>query len=147
MRHHFKSAALGLALIVAAAAPVAAQVTAPPSVQAGSYKLDSDHGKITWSVTHFGFSTYIGQFATVNATMKLDPKNLGATVLDGAVIEEGGMLAAGGLLTPGKRIGRNELWSGAPAKLWKVMDAETRAGWDRTAIHYADLGQRFRVGR
>ena len=72
---------------------------------------------------------------------------MGATVLDGAVIEEGGMLAAGGLLTPGKRIGRNELWSGAPAKLWKVMDADTRARFDKTAIHYADLGQRFRAGR
>ena len=42
---------------------------------------------------------------------------ISATVLDGAVIEEGGMLGAGGLLTPGKVIGRNELWVGAPAKL------------------------------
>lgn len=71
---------------------------------------------------------------------------MGATVLDGAVIEEGGMLAAGGLLTPGKVIGRNELWSGSPARLWKVMDAETRGRFDKTAIHYADLGQRFRAG-
>ena len=71
---------------------------------------------------------------------------MGATVLDGAVIEEGGMLAAGGLLTPGKVIGRNELWAGSPARLWKVMDAETRGRFDKTAIHYADLGQRFRAG-
>jgi polyisoprenoid-binding protein YceI len=86
VRHHFKFAALGLALVLAAVAPASAQiVTAPAQVQAGVYKLDSDHGKITWSVTHFGFSTYIGQFATVNATLKVDPKNLGATVLDATI--------------------------------------------------------------
>jgi gamma-carbonic anhydrase len=71
---------------------------------------------------------------------------MGATVLDGAVIEEGGMLGASGLLTPGKRIGRNELWMGAPAKLVRVMSAEERAGWDETAIHYKELAQRFRSG-
>ncbi len=71
---------------------------------------------------------------------------MGATVLDGAVIEEGGMLAAGGLLAPGKRIGPMELWAGAPARLKRVMDAEERALWDRTATHYAKLAARFRAG-
>lgn len=71
---------------------------------------------------------------------------MGAIVLDGAVIEEGGMLAAGGLLTPGKRIGRNELWAGAPAKLLRVMGAEERARWDWNAAHYAELAQRFKAG-
>ena len=71
---------------------------------------------------------------------------MGATVLDGAVIEEGGMLAAGGLLTPDKRIGRNELWAGSPARLMRVMDAEERARWDRTAAHYVELAARTRTG-
>ena len=71
---------------------------------------------------------------------------MGATVLDGAVIEEGGMLAAGGLLTPNKVIGPNELWSGSPAKLWRVMSAEERAGFDQTAVHYAELAGRFKAG-
>ena len=71
---------------------------------------------------------------------------MGATVLDGAVIEEGGMLGARGLLTPGKRIGRNELWTGAPARLVRVMSADERAAWDKTAVHYQELAQRFRVG-
>ncbi|WP_426958081.1 gamma carbonic anhydrase family protein [Muricoccus radiodurans] len=70
---------------------------------------------------------------------------MGATVLDGAVIEEGGMLGAGGLLPPGKKIGPNELWLGSPAKLVRVMSAEERAGWDRTAHHYAELAQRHRA--
>jgi carbonic anhydrase/acetyltransferase-like protein (isoleucine patch superfamily) len=71
---------------------------------------------------------------------------MGATVLDGAVIEEGGMLGACGLLTPGKTIGRNELWTGAPATLRRVMTDEERTGWDQTAIHYAELAQRYRAG-
>ncbi len=69
---------------------------------------------------------------------------MGATVLDRAVIEEGGMIGAGGLLPPGKRIGPNELWMGSPAKLVRVMDAEERARFDRTAVHYAELAQRHR---
>ena len=71
---------------------------------------------------------------------------MGATVLDGATIAAGGMLAAGGLLTPGKRIGPGELWAGAPARLKRVMDEEERASWDRTATHYVELAQRYRVG-
>ncbi len=86
MRQHFRFAALGLAIVLAGVAPASAQLTtSAAAVQAGSYRLDPDHSKITWSITHFGFSTYIGQFATVNATMKLDPKNLGATVLDATI--------------------------------------------------------------
>jgi carbonic anhydrase/acetyltransferase-like protein (isoleucine patch superfamily) len=71
---------------------------------------------------------------------------MGATVLDGAVIEAGGMLAAGALLTPNKRIGPNELWQGSPARLWRVMDAEERAKFDKTAGHSVELAQRMRNG-
>jgi carbonic anhydrase/acetyltransferase-like protein (isoleucine patch superfamily) len=71
---------------------------------------------------------------------------MGATVLDGAVIEEGGMLAAGALLTPNKRIGRNEMWQGAPARLTRVMDADEQAKFARTAVHYAELAARFIKG-
>jgi polyisoprenoid-binding protein YceI len=84
MRSPFRTAALGLAAALLVAGPAAqAQITASPAaVQAGTYKLDPAHGKITWSITHFGFSTYVGQFAHVDATLKLDPKALGATALD-----------------------------------------------------------------
>ena len=33
-------------------------------------------------MNHFGFSTYIGQFATVNGVLKLDPKAVGAASVD-----------------------------------------------------------------
>jgi carbonic anhydrase/acetyltransferase-like protein (isoleucine patch superfamily) len=70
---------------------------------------------------------------------------MGATVLDRSVIEEGGMLGAGGLLPPGKVIGPNELWMGNPAKLARVMTAEERARFDRTALHYVELAKRHRA--
>lgn len=83
MRNLYKSAAFAAFLALSAAGAAQAQTTTvPAAVQAGSYKLDPGHSKITWSVTHFGFSTYIGQFAHVDATLKVDPKAVGASALD-----------------------------------------------------------------
>ncbi len=79
----FKTAAFAAVLALSAAGAAQAQLTtSPAAVQAGTYKLDPAHGKITWSVTHFGFSTYIGQFSTVNATLKVDPKAPAASSVD-----------------------------------------------------------------
>lgn len=71
---------------------------------------------------------------------------IAATVLDGCVIEQGGMLAAGGLLTPGKVIGPNELWTGSPAKLRRVMDTDEQNRFARNAEVYRELARRFRAG-
>jgi gamma-carbonic anhydrase len=100
------------------------------------------------------FSAFIGDDVTVGHNAVIHActlKNrafvgIGATVLDGAVIEEGGMLAAGGLLTPGKVIGPNEMWTGAPAKLRRVMDAEERSRFDRNAVVYRELARQFLAG-
>lgn len=43
---------------------------------AGDYKLDPNHGSITWSVSHFGLSNYTARFTKMDATITLDPKNL-----------------------------------------------------------------------
>ncbi len=96
--------------------------------------------------TMIGDDVTVGHACIIHACTLEDRAfvGMGATVLDGAVIEAGGMLAAGSLLTPGKRIGRGEMWSGSPAKLWKVMDTETQARFGKTAPHYAALAQRFR---
>jgi carbonic anhydrase/acetyltransferase-like protein (isoleucine patch superfamily) len=50
------------------------------------------------------------------------------------------------LLTPGKVIGRNEMWTGSPAKLRRVMDADERVRFDRNAVVYRDLAKRFLGG-
>ena len=71
---------------------------------------------------------------------------MGATVLDGAVIERGGMLGAAALLTPGKRIGPNELWTGAPARFQRVMSPEERSKFDQNAIHYVERAAEYLAG-
>ncbi|HYZ23961.1 MAG TPA: gamma carbonic anhydrase family protein [Rhodopila sp.] len=98
--------------------------------------------------THIGDDVTVGHNAVIHAcTLKNRAfVGIGAVVLDGAVIEEGGMLAAGGLLPPGKVIGPNELWTGSPAKLRRVMDEEERKRFDRNAVVYRDLAKRFRSG-
>ena len=63
----------------------AALTRVPAEVQAGAYALDSDHGKITWSVDHLGFSTYKGQFVNVDADLVLDPANPSAATLTAAI--------------------------------------------------------------
>ncbi|WP_019906789.1 YceI family protein [Methylobacterium sp. 77] len=71
-----------LALLLLASTCAQAQETPPdggPSsdptqVRAGAYVLDPAHGKITWSVSHLGYSTYYGQITDVAAKADLDPK-------------------------------------------------------------------------
>ena len=46
----------------------------PTQVRPGAYVLDPDHGKVTWSVSHLGYSTYYGQFTGLTGTLTLDPK-------------------------------------------------------------------------
>src|SRR6202046_483474 len=101
-----------------------------------------------------GMDTFIGDDVTVGHNAVIHActlKNrafvgISATVLDGAIIEEGGMLGAGGLLTPGKVIGPNELWTGSPAKMRRVMDAEERTRFDRNEIVYRELAKKFLAG-
>ena len=83
-----RSAAAGALAVAMIAGGVTAQTAAtqnPAEVQAGTYKLDSSHGKITWSVKHLGFSTYVGQFTNVSADLTLDPANPSASTLTATV--------------------------------------------------------------
>ena len=95
-----------------------------------------------------GDDVTVGHAAIIHACVLEDRAfvGMGATVLDGAVIEAGGMLAAGALLTPNKRVGRGELWQGAPARLARVMSADEAARFAETAPHYVALAARFRAG-
>ena len=90
MRSPFvKYAVVGaLALSLAAGGAVVAQAALtkiPAEVTAGNYDLESSHGKITWSVNHFGLSTYTGQFVNVKAQLKLDPANPSASTLTATI--------------------------------------------------------------
>ena len=95
-----------------------------------------------------GEDVTVGHMAIVHAATLQDGAfvAMGAIVLDGAVIETGGVLAAGAVLTPGKRIGANELWTGTPARLSRVLSGEERERFAMTAPYYAQNGLRFRRG-
>ena len=85
-RFAFVAAALALTGVSAAAiAQVDGFVRNPAQVQSGTYVLDPSHGKITWSVDHMGFSTYVGQFTNVAATLNLDVRNPAASKLQAEV--------------------------------------------------------------
>ncbi|WP_293473331.1 YceI family protein [Phenylobacterium sp.] len=82
MRHSFQIAAYGLAAALLLAPVANAQTTqVPAQARAGAYTLNSDHSKITWSVNHLGFSTYVGQFHGVTGTLRIDPASLATTEL------------------------------------------------------------------
>lgn len=76
---------LTLSLVGGVVTAQTATTRVPAEVQAGTYKLDSGHGKITWSVNHLGFSTYVGQFINVSADLTLDPANPSASTLTATV--------------------------------------------------------------
>ena len=78
--------AAAAALMTSGAVVARTQATqVPAEVRAGSYVLDSAHGKITWSVNHLGFSTYYGQFVNVQAELNLDPANPSASTLSATI--------------------------------------------------------------
>lgn len=77
--------ALALSLAGGGVVAQAALTKIPAEVQAGTYTLDASHGKITWSIDHMGFSTYIGQFINVSADLTLDPANPSASTLTASV--------------------------------------------------------------
>lgn len=77
--------ALAVSLAGGAVVAQAALTKNPAEVTAGNYDLESSHGKITWSVNHFGLSTYTGQFVNVKAELKLDPANPSASTLTATI--------------------------------------------------------------
>lgn len=89
MTHFVRYAIAGVAaaaLLTSGAVVARTQTTqVPAEVRAGAYALDSDHGKITWSVSHMGFSTYYGQFVNVQAALNLDPANPSASTLTATI--------------------------------------------------------------
>jgi polyisoprenoid-binding protein YceI len=73
--------ALAIALTARAQPPT---VPSPPAmgVQAGDYLLTSGHTKVVFTVAHFPFGAYAGQFVGASGEMRLDPKDLSASRLD-----------------------------------------------------------------
>ena len=120
-------------------------IGARSNVQDGSviYVTRSRHG------TEIGDDVLIGHMAIVHGCVIESHGfvGLGSIVMDACVIEGDGMLAAGALLTPGKRIGRRELWTGRPAVLARRLSdddiARNRAG----CAGYVELARLHRAAQ
>ena len=94
-------------------------------VHCDSPKPGNEHGY----PTIIGDDVLIGHLAMVHGCTLEDGSFVGlsSVVMDGCRIEEGGMLAAGAMLTPGKTIGREQLWIGSPAKYARDLTEEAKA--------------------
>lgn len=93
--------------------------------------------------TFIGRYCLIGHMAMIHGCTLEDHAfvGLGSIVMDGCVIETDGMLAAGALLTPGKRIGRGQLWTGRPAAYARDLKPEEIARNRAGAAGYVELAQ------
>jgi carbonic anhydrase/acetyltransferase-like protein (isoleucine patch superfamily) len=99
--------------------------------------------------TEIGDDVLIGHLAMVHGC-RIENHGfigLGAIVMDGCVVEEGGMLAAGAMLTPGKRIGRAELWAGRPAMLLRRLTDDELARNRAGCTSYVALARQHRAAQ
>lgn len=69
---------------IAASAVMAASPAAPTlsSVKAGTYKVESYHTQVGFSLSHFGFTSYSGLFSGATGSLRLDPANPSADRLE-----------------------------------------------------------------
>ena len=52
------------------------------SAKPGSYKVESYHTQVGFSISHFGFTNYSGLFSGATGTLQLDPARLSTSKLD-----------------------------------------------------------------
>jgi len=45
-------------------------------LRAGQYIIDPDHATVLWKINHLGFSTFIGRFNDIEASLDFDPENI-----------------------------------------------------------------------
>lgn len=57
----------------------------PKAVKTGSYKVEPYHTLVGFSISHFGFSDFSGQFSGASGTLELDPADLSSTKVSIAV--------------------------------------------------------------
>ena len=106
---------------------------------------DGPHAKLGGFATVIGCDVTIGHKAIVHACRIEDAVlvGMGAILLDGVVVEQHGFVGAGALVTPGKVVGRGEMWLGNPARRVRMLsDAEIEALY-YSAGHYVRLKDEY----
>jgi polyisoprenoid-binding protein YceI len=76
---------LSVSIAAALAVSTGAGAAAGPAlntVQSGTYKVESNHTQVGFSLSHFGFTSYSGLFSGVTGSLRLDPVHPAASRLD-----------------------------------------------------------------
>ena len=73
-----------IALIASVSTPVMAQVASADAskVEAGVYNIEPEHSRITFGVSHMGFTNYYGEFRNASGMLTLDPKKPDSSSVD-----------------------------------------------------------------
>lgn len=58
------------------------QTVEPTELRAGAYRLDPNHAILLWKVDHLGFSTFVGRFDRLDASLDFDPEQPTASALE-----------------------------------------------------------------
>jgi polyisoprenoid-binding protein YceI len=76
MSRKFSLATAVILLSASLSAPALAQpalVTSPAAVQSGAYKVEPNHTRVLFAVSHMGFTTWYGDFTNASGALQLDP--------------------------------------------------------------------------
>jgi carbonic anhydrase/acetyltransferase-like protein (isoleucine patch superfamily) len=97
---------------------------------------------------YIGSGVTVGHGAILHACTLQDDcfVGMGAILLDECVIETGWMVAAGALVPPKKVVKSGELWAGNPAKMMRQLSPEEIEFFPKSARHYVDLANDYRLG-
>jgi carbonic anhydrase/acetyltransferase-like protein (isoleucine patch superfamily) len=101
-----------------------------------------------------GFPTIIGHDVTIGHAAVIHACTIGnfalvgmhATVLDGASVGDYGFLAAGAVLSPGKAVGKGELWVGNPARFVRLLTEKQVEMLAYSAANYVRLKDDYLAG-
>ncbi len=79
-----KKIVIAAALLASASVPALAQAitTEPAKVEAGTYAIEPEHTRVTFNVSHMGFTKYDGEFRNATGTLMLDSKKPEASTVD-----------------------------------------------------------------
>ena len=105
--------AVAAALALLSTVAVAQVPSAPPgsrnpaAVSGGTYKVDSGHTLVKWTLDHLGFSPYTGIFGEVTGTLTLDPRRPNRARVDVLVPLSKVVTASAGLTEHLLRAGKN----------------------------------------
>lgn len=111
----------------------------------GSNVQDGCIGHVTaGSPLLIGKHVTIGHGAILHACTIEDEARIGmgAIVLDGAVVGKGAQVGAGALVTAGKKIPKESLAVGVPAKVIRDLTKEEKAKMIANALEYVELWKR-----